>query len=145
MGAIEDFSAYGTGKELFIGLRRLLVNRQFRAFAEKIRPVLNTLHFPDRDVFLLLLQDALSLLGPAETDLEVAAIECLADGYLPGYGAPPPKTVDQELGEPPQVVEKPAAGGTIQLRRAVQVTTYGIGRFEDAGRAGIQRTVYRSP
>lgn len=145
MGAANDFSNYAAGKGLFVDLRRLLVDRQFMAFAEKVRPVLDTANFPDRDLFVLLVQDALSMLGSAESDLEAEVIERLADGYLPGYGAPPAKTVDQEVGPRPRLVEKPAAGGTIQLRRVVQVTTYGLGRFEDSDRQGIQRTIYRSP
>jgi hypothetical protein len=141
MGAIEDFSAYVARKGLFVGLRRLLVDRQFLAFTEKVRPMLDTADFPDRDLFLLLVHDALSMLGPDETNLEADAIERLADSYLPGYGAPPAKTVDQVAEQRPRLVEKPVAGGTIQLRRVVQVTTYGVGRFEDSDRAGIQRTV----
>lgn len=39
----------------------------------------------------------------------------------------------------------PLTSGTIQLRRVVQVTTYGWAGFEASDLASIQRTVYRSP
>lgn len=90
MGAIEDFSACIVGEGLFGQLQRLLVEHNFTGFANKIRPALEKPNLHNRDVLVLLLKDALDLLGPSEMGWEVDAIESLANAHLPEYAEPAP-------------------------------------------------------
>lgn len=144
MGDVETSLFKIASTDLFSNLQRLLVARDYLAFATNIQSLLEADTLPNREVFLLLLQDAFDLLEPTSTLEEQAAIKRLYDRHIAGR-AQRSQSQPSVMPTRPAITQPPADSIVIQMRRVVQVTSYSQVGFEASNRFSLQRTVYRSP
>lgn len=128
----------------FKKFQRLLVERDFVKFANNIRPILENPLTPNRDVLVLLVLDAVELLGTDALGGESKVIMKLVTDFAPKCADLLGGSFDAQKNEARSVVP-PLTPNLIQLRRVVQVTTYGCAGFGDSDMARVKRTVYRSP
>ena len=108
----------------FEQFQRMLVERDFVKFANNIRPLLEDSVTPNRDVLVLLVLDAMELLGPDAHRGASKVVMNLATDFAREFAELPAITLIPKNTETRSVVP-PLKSNLIQLRRVEQVITYG--------------------